>query len=61
MKFTLKLLLIVVLFCGTAMADGDMGGGGGLAPTTGTPEARTTKVSDAMLVYVSKLVISFLR
>jgi hypothetical protein len=33
MKFTLKLLLIVVLFCGTAMADGDMGGGGGFAPT----------------------------
>jgi hypothetical protein len=42
------------------MADGEMSGGG-FAPTTGTPEARTTKVSDAVLVLVSKFVISFLR
>lgn len=100
MKFTLKLLLIVVLFCGTAMADGDMGGGGGDAPTicepaqtegdmgggggdapicepeqtegdmggggglaqtAGTPETRTAKISDAVLIYASKFVISFLR
>lgn len=60
MKSTLKLLLIVVLFCGTAMADGDMGGGGGFAPTSGTRETRTSKVSDAVLIYMSKFVISIL-
>lgn len=60
MKSTLKLLLIVVLFCGTAMAEGEMVGGG-FAPTTGTSEPGTTKMSDAMVVYVSKLIISFLR
>ena len=59
MKSTMKLLLIVTLFCGTAMA-GEMVGGG-FAPTPDTPEAGTTKVSDAMLIYVSKFVISFLR
>jgi hypothetical protein len=59
MKSTLKLLLIVVLFCGTAMAEGEMVGGG-FAPPTGTPEPETTKVSDDVLIYVSKLVISFL-
>ena len=58
MKSTMKLLLIVVLFCGTAMA-GEMVGGG-FAPPTDTPEAETTEVSDAVLVYVSELVISFL-
>ena len=60
MKTTLKLLLIVTLFCGTAMAEGEMSGGG-LAPTTGTPEAETTKVSATLLVYVSDFVVSFLR
>jgi hypothetical protein len=60
MKSTMKLLLIVVIFCGTAMAGGEMVGGG-FAPTPDTPEAETTKVSDAMLIYVSKWVISFLR
>jgi hypothetical protein len=59
MKSTLKLLLIVVLFCGTAMA-GEMIGGG-FAPLPDTPETGTTDVSDAVLVYVSKIVISFLR
>jgi hypothetical protein len=60
MKSTLKFLLIVVLFCGTAMAEGEMVGGG-FAPPAGTPEPGTTKVSDDVLVYVSELVISFLR
>lgn len=82
MKSTLKLLLISVLFCGTAMADGDMGGGGGFAPTVCetvqqtegdmggggglapspcTEDTGTIKISDSMLVYVSKFVISVVR
>ena len=60
MKSTLKLLLIVVLFCGSAMAEGQMTGGG-LAPPADPPEAGTTEVSDAMLIYVSEFVISLLR
>lgn len=28
MKSTMKLFLVLALFCGTAMADGDMGNGG---------------------------------
>jgi hypothetical protein len=61
MKSTLKLLLIVVLFCGTAMAEGGEMSGGGFAPPADPPEAETTKVSDAVLVYVSEFVVSFLR
>jgi len=62
MKSTLKLLMIVVLFCGTALADdGDMGGGGGFAPPADPPEAGTIEASDALLVYVSEFVISVLR
>ena len=54
--------MIVVLFCGTALADdGDMGGGGGFAPPADPPEAGTIEASDALLVYVSEFVISVLR
>lgn len=76
----MKFLLIVVLFCGTAMAEGEMGGGG-YAPPPCTPDCPppppcedeenclgmpseipgTIKLSDKILIYAAKFVISTVR
>ncbi len=39
MKSTMKVFLVLALFCGTALADGDMGNGG---LWTGTDDTKTT-------------------
>ncbi|HMJ08863.1 MAG TPA: hypothetical protein VK468_07650 [Pyrinomonadaceae bacterium] len=43
MKSTLKLFLVLALFCGTALADGDMGAGG---LTSGTSMKEIIVVND---------------
>jgi len=49
MKLTIKLLLIVVLFCGTALAEGEIGGGGGYAPPPCTPNCPPPPCEDEEL------------
>ena len=80
----MKFFLVVVLFCGTAMADGQMGSGG-YAPCTpdctssscppnctppcenggcrmATPaDTGSIKVSDRVIIYLSKFIVSVLR
>lgn len=66
MKNTIKLLLVITLFCGVVLADGNQGGGGRDCPPEGCPPPPCTEncgsmvpadgfdktVKDSMYVYV---------
>ena len=54
MKLTMKLFLLVTLFCGTAMADGQMGSGGR------SVQPNTTKTTTQMVVLISKYILTIL-
>lgn len=67
MKSTLKIFLFLALFCGTAMADGDMGPGGfcgdmGPGGRTGLAEDKTstTKTSDKIVAVFAKYIYTIL-
>jgi hypothetical protein len=74
MKLTIKLFLLVTLFCGTVMADGDMGSGGrtgdmgsggltgdmGSGGVVASTEKPGTKTSEEIVVLFAKYIFKIL-
>lgn len=73
MKSTMKLFLLAALFCGTALADGDMGNGGDTGCTRNCPpppceencravpvNSPTIKVSDEAVIFLSRFIVKIL-